>query len=129
MVAVVVRLAVSVMDGDGESVGVVLAVGVIVAKRTPLPATIVAKVGSVVAPYGMTSAVLVGVCVWVPVAVAVADAVGVVVRIWTPLPAASVAKAGSMTVPCGTMMGVCDAVGVRVSLGVSVMDGVGVSDA
>lgn len=64
--------------GIAVAVPVSLAVGVIVMNRKPLDATFVAKTESVLDPYGMITAVFVGVIV----AVSVGDGVEVFVGVW-----------------------------------------------
>jgi hypothetical protein len=74
-----VFVGVCVIVGLIVAVPVAAAVGVIVIKRNPLDATVVAKTESVFDPYGISKAVFVGVAVCVSVAVGVAVALAVTV--------------------------------------------------
>jgi len=123
-----------------EIVGVVVdvtagpGVGVIVIKRRPLDATLVANTESVEAPYGMITAVFVGVIVAVSVGdgvsvfvgVLVTDGVTVCVTKRYPPFAALVAATESKDEPYGTTTAVTVIVSVGVLLVVGVCDGVGV---
>jgi hypothetical protein len=109
-------------------------VGVMVMKRNPLDATVVANTESVIEPYGMMTAVLVGVMVAVSVGVAVAVLVGVLVtdgvrvcvtKRYPPF-AALVAATGSNDEPYGTTTAVTVNVWVGVALAVAVNEDVGV---
>jgi hypothetical protein len=109
-------------------------VGVIVIKRRPLDATLVANTESIEEPYGMVTAVFVGVIVAVSVGVGVTvfvgvwvtDGVTVCVTKRNPPFAALVAATESNDDPYGITTAVTVIVWVGVPLAVGVLDGVGV---